>query len=92
LREEDVLARVGGDEFSVLLPETGEESLLVVLERVGKSRERFNESNPEFPVRFSVGSATALQGADMPDALKLADERMYADKILHKGTRANSGA
>ena len=87
-RSEDTVARVGGDEFSILLPETGEDSLRHVVERLRKCRLRFNEASPKFQVNFSIGSAIAFNGNEIPKALKLADERMYADKVINKETRA----
>lgn len=88
-RGDDIVARIGGDEFSVLLPETNEDATKIVCERVRKCQGRFNETNADFTVNFSMGAATAYKGSDIPAALKRADERMYADKLLHKGTRAN---
>ncbi len=86
-RGDDTVARVGGDEFSILLPETGEEAIVMVVERLRKCQARFNEASPGFQVNFSLGSATAFKGEEIPKALKLADERMYSDKIMNKGTR-----
>jgi diguanylate cyclase (GGDEF)-like protein len=87
-RGDDTVARVGGDEFSVLLPETGEDAARVVVDRLRKCQARFNEASPDFQVNFSLGTATAFKGDEIPKALKHADERMYAEKIMHKGTRA----
>ena len=83
-RDDDIVARVGGDEFSVLLAETGADALQVVIERLNKCHSRFNEANPDFPVFFSIGSATATFGDAIPDALKVADEMMYKNKALNK--------
>ena len=87
-RGDDTVARVGGDEFSVLLPETGEDAVMVVVDRLQKCKDRFNGASPNFQVNFSIGSATANKGDDIPKSLKLADERMYADKIMRKASRA----
>ncbi len=86
-RGEDTVARVGGDEFSILLPETGEDALQAVIERLHKCKARFNAASPHFQVNFSIGSATALNEDAIHDALKIADKRMYAEKIMHKGLR-----
>jgi two-component system, cell cycle response regulator len=83
-RAEDVVARLGGDEFTVLLPAvdatTGEKVLCRLAQRV----EAANQDPGEPSVSMSVGLATASTGAAVPAALKLADERMYADKDARK--------
>jgi diguanylate cyclase (GGDEF)-like protein/PAS domain S-box-containing protein len=88
-RGDDTVARVGGDEFSILLPETGEDAILVLVKRLHRCQARFNDANPDFQVHFSTGSATAFKGDHIPQALKLADERMYAEKARHKSSRAS---
>jgi len=89
-RGDDIVARIGGDEFSVLLPETNEDATRIVCERVRKCQGRFNEANKDFPVSFSMGAATAYKGSDIPGAFKHADEIMYADKLMRKANRATT--
>jgi diguanylate cyclase (GGDEF)-like protein/PAS domain S-box-containing protein len=99
-RAEDGLARIGGDEFAVLLPGVGQTGAAEIAERVrqllaehnrGLSDSKF--SRPE--LNISLGVATfydpgipAYDGAQKLDSLykavHLADERMYQDKQLHK--------
>ena len=88
-RGDDTVARVGGDEFSVLLPETGEDAILVLVERLRRCHARFNETHPDFQVSFSTGAATATRADNIPHALKLADEKMYAEKARHKSSRTS---
>jgi len=87
-RGEDTVARVGGDEFSILLPETGEDALQTIIDRLHNCQVRFNNTNPNHQVNFSIGSATAISGCALPEVLKVADERMYAEKMLHKRSQA----
>lgn len=76
-RDEDVVARVGGDEFGVLLPGADDDGCQGLVERF-----RAAASRAACPVPLSVaaGWAIARSPAELSLAERLADERMYADK------------
>jgi diguanylate cyclase (GGDEF)-like protein len=80
-REYDVLARFGGDEFCVLLPETRLDGALAVAERVRIAVERAG-SDAGLAVTVSVGAAAHPGGAAAPDDLiALADRAVYRAKF-----------
>ncbi|RNC67597.1 MAG: diguanylate cyclase [Desulfuromonadales bacterium] len=83
-RTEDIVARIGGDEFAVLLPDADEEVVSNACTRGLRCQEHLNESNDGLPVNLSFGTATAYIGGELTAALKLADERMYGDKLQRK--------
>jgi diguanylate cyclase (GGDEF)-like protein/PAS domain S-box-containing protein len=101
-RAEDGLARIGGDEFAVLLPEVDRVEAAEVVERVRYLLDQHNQASTSPMFDISIGIATcsasgqatgSLSGKDagpvprnLNEALHLADERMYQDKKRHKHT------
>ena len=80
--EVDLLARFGGEEFIVLLPETDGEGARTVAERI---RERvgslvFHAQGVDFSVTVSLGIATANGECDTDTMVELADQHLYRAK------------
>jgi diguanylate cyclase (GGDEF)-like protein len=82
-RSEDVWARIGGDEFAVLLPRTDSAMADQMLKRIRTALMEYNTKYPELPLQLSLGSSTVAQGK-LVDAFRLADQRMYAEKAARK--------
>lgn len=83
-RHEDIICRIGGDEFVVLLPNTGEPETRIILDRVRKRMEKYNLDHPDLPIRISIGVSTASQGESLLGHLKIADNLMYEEKARKK--------
>lgn len=83
-RPDDILARIGGDEFVILLPETDTTTTIKVVERVKEVLHDFNQQNPEHnPISFAIGFATSESTANLRDVLRNADRDMYIQKAIH---------
>jgi len=80
-RPEDMIARIGGDEFSVLLPSVSTDLAIQIKQRVLDQVAFHNQSNSEdMRLSISIGCGTANKGDLLADVFKLADERMYQEK------------
>jgi diguanylate cyclase (GGDEF)-like protein/PAS domain S-box-containing protein len=86
-RESDVIARIGGDEFAVILPGASKTVLESSCQRIREALAKYNVAHPELPLNISIGFA-AKSGAfiSMRDLLKEADSNMYREKLYHKQT------
>ncbi|MDY9922046.1 MAG: PAS domain S-box protein [Synergistota bacterium] len=84
-REEDTIARIGGDEFGIIMPMTGKDQAHELLDSIKNECKSYNENNrsksPE--INISMGYATIsdeLQPAE--EALKTANEYMRNRKLF----------
>ncbi|MDX1624157.1 MAG: sensor domain-containing diguanylate cyclase [Gemmatimonadota bacterium] len=84
VRKIDPVIRYGGDEFLVLLLETGEEGAEAACERIRRAAlERFRSSDSveeEWDLEVSVGLSVREPGEDIDRKLREADRSMYEDK------------
>ncbi len=85
IRSEDILARVGGDEFLIMVPNSNDKIVENIVQRIKLSFENYNKRKlTDIYLSFSIGYATANNSNEIENALKLADERLYSEKIKRK--------
>ena len=79
-RDEDVIARWGGDEFIILLPKTSFETAGLIADKIKSTC--FQDDGNEIPCHISLGVATQ-EKSEQPVSriIKLAEERMYKNKM-----------
>ncbi|NPV90353.1 MAG: diguanylate cyclase [Firmicutes bacterium] len=86
LRPNDMVARIGGDEFGILLPGVGFKPAEKIVERINRSVKDFNRNRQHpYEMSLAIGKATA----ELPEhlvmkALRTADQNMYLDKKIKK--------
>ena len=83
LREIDIICRIGGDEFLLILPDSSLRDIPLIRERLNKNFERLNQTlNEPYKIGFSIGFS--CYNPDNPQSIdeliKIADKNMYKEK------------
>ncbi|MCH8536319.1 MAG: GGDEF domain-containing protein [Alkalimonas sp.] len=80
LREWDLCARFGGEEFIVLLPSTNTDEAMAVAERIRKAVESTPLDKPQLSMTISIGVTAYAPGMNAEMILKAADNGVYEAK------------
>ena len=83
LREQDIFARAGGDEFRLLLPDTGLSGAYLVAERIREAVNRIIITTPRGEARLSISCGISVcppGDASLDIAAMLADDALYQAK------------
>ncbi|MDB5510139.1 MAG: histidine kinase, partial [Hyphomicrobiales bacterium] len=75
-------ARIGGDEFAVIMPGCDEQAGKALIQSIGQLIEINNQFYGEPVLRLSVGAATSEPGERMESLIRRADFEMYEQKRL----------
>ena len=87
-RKTDIVARVGGDEFCVIIPNSDSSTVIQKREKIVELVDKYNRSNPSVPISMSIGAATydELLDNDIYSVYKRADDNMYKYKLSQSGS------
>jgi len=93
LRSRDVLARVGGDEFSILLPQTSNQEAQEIVNAIQASCQENTLDLLDVPIKISIslGIATKTKFEESFSHIsKLAEDQMYRSKLLDRESFHNA--
>ena len=87
-RDEDIIARWGGDEFVVLLPQTEVKESEAIIKRINQQLEK---EEGELQLSISLGTAAKSDSEeDLMIVLSRAEDRMYKNKIASRKSARSS--
>lgn len=86
----DVVARVGGDEFAILVFEPTDQKMTNLANEIRAAVASYNQENQQLPLSLSIGWATNTDGQDIELLMKEADNNMYREKVHHSQSTRNS--
>lgn len=85
VRKTDIVARMGGDEFMIILPDCSLDQLNTIMERISATFGKAGQKHLNKPWTMSWGSSKwNSQGDTIADFINRADEEMYANKEEYK--------
>ncbi|MCD6323379.1 MAG: PAS domain-containing protein, partial [Clostridiales bacterium] len=81
----DFLARIGGDDFILILPRTVKSQAQIIINDL---HDLFNKANAEVPFSVSIGVAVkTIEDVKTRDIIKDAEDNMYSNKLYEKSSK-----
>lgn len=86
MRSEDIIARTGGDEFAIILPQTDNKATAKICERIREEFKKYNRKQEIFQkLSMSLGSCTLNNNSeDLNKAYDIADKKCMLIKTRNK--------
>ncbi len=90
-RKNDIVARIGGDEFGIILPNTGSEEVQSICDLINETCKNYGFIGHIIYPSISIGHATRNNEAETMDFILMsAEESMYKQKLLESQSAHSS--
>ena len=83
-RGDDIVARIGRDEFAMLLQNVDEDTADETIKRIRENLQEYNNNESVPAIRLFIGAGTAKKKEGLLSALKQADKFIYLEKKKNK--------
>ena len=87
-RADDIIARIGGDEFAVLMPNTNAEEALQTANKIERLASKEKVENIELSISYGFDTKTSLR-QNMTEVLANAENYMYRHKLYERTSTRN---
>jgi len=87
-REDDIIARIGGDEFAILLPKTSEEEAANLLARIKTQIQEAIKTKPLLSISFGYATKNEVESL-LKDKMVEAENMMYNNKMYESTSMRN---
>ncbi|EHQ90809.1 bifunctional diguanylate cyclase/phosphohydrolase [Desulfosporosinus youngiae] len=89
--QKDLVARIGGDEFAVIVDQGDLSKMELVYNRICEALNDYNIQTPELPISLSMGWGFSPENRNsLTELYKEAEDNMYREKLLHSRSMCGS--